>query len=95
MNKTELIKAVVKHSGENEVAVRTILNSIIDVIKDSLWYGMDIKIKDFISFSLLKREDAYKTHFHKKEKVFVPKHYTVRVVLSKVFKNKIKTKTVH
>lgn len=95
MNKTDLIKAVAKHSGENEATVRTILNSIVDVIKESLWYGMDIKIKDFISLSLIKRGDAWKTHFHNKEKIFVPKHYYVKVSLSKLIKDKIKTKIVH
>jgi len=95
MNKTDLIKAVAKHSGENEATVRTILNSIVDVIKESLWFGMDIKIKDFISLSLIKREDAWKTHFHNKEKILVPKHYYVKVSLSKLIKDKIKTKIVH
>ena len=95
MNKTELIKAVAKNSGENEILVRKILNVLFDTIKESLWYGLDVKIKDFLHFTLHVKKESLKRHFRAKEPILVPKHYYVKVTLPKNFKDKIKTKTVH
>ena len=58
MNKTELIKAVSNHTEIDQDTVRKVFNGIIFTIKDRLWYGVDVKIKDFLNFTLTIRNEV-------------------------------------
>lgn len=95
MNKTELIKSVSKSTKVDEATVRIVFNGIIDTIKESLWIGINVIIKDFISFKLEIREEAKKRNFKTNEALIVPKHFRVKVELPKVFKDKMKTKNIY
>lgn len=95
MNKTELIKSVSKSTKVDEGTVRIVFNGIIDTIKRSLWIGINVSIKDFLTFKLEVRKEAKKRDFKKNEELIVPKHFRVKVELPKVFRDKMKTKTIH
>lgn len=95
MKKTDLIKEVSKSTDVDEATVRKVFNSIVDTIKDSLFYGVDIRIKDFISFTLERRAESKRRNPQNQEPFIVPAHYKVKVTLSRLFNEKIRTKKVY
>lgn len=95
MNKTELIKSVSKSTKIEEATVRIIFNSIIDTIKETLWIGMNVKIKDFLNFTLHIKNESKKRNFNTNTLFTMPKHYWVKVSLPQVFKDRIKKKNVY
>jgi nucleoid DNA-binding protein len=95
MQKTELINSVAKSTGVDRATVRLVANGIFETIKSQLWIGVNIKIKDFMSFTLETRPETIRRNPQTDEKMVIPKQYRVKASMSQVFKDKIKTKIVY
>jgi nucleoid DNA-binding protein len=95
MNKTDLIKRVSKDTDVPEKETRLVINSMIDNIKDRLFYGVEIKLKDFLTFKLEKSKQTKRVNPQTKEQIIVPKKYRIKTVWSRLFVDKIQSKTVH
>lgn len=95
MNKTELIKSVALSTEVDEATVRKVFNGIIDTIQKSLLYGVNIKIKDFISFVLEIRPEAQRRNPSTGEFFTIPKRYKVKTILPRTFTDRIRNKTVY
>lgn len=95
MDKTELIKKTSKNIGVDEDTVRTVLNGIVDTIFSTLLFGINVKIRDFMSFTLERKEGGPRLNPKTKEEYILPTRYSVKVSLAVPFKNKIKNKTVY
>lgn len=95
MNKTEVIERVAKNTGFTVKDTRIIVNDFIFTIKDRLFYGVEIKLKDFVTFSPVKSKQTKRTNPQTGEIIDVPKKYRIKTIWSRLFTDKIKSKTVH
>lgn len=95
MNKTDVIKETSKRSGIKESDVRTTLNTMADLIKEKLLFGVNVQIQDFISFQLVVSPEQTKRNPQTKELITVPKKYRVKTILPRDFRQQIKEKTVY
>ena len=95
MNNTELIKVVSKATKVDVDTVRVVLNSIIETIKNSLWKGIEVRVQNFANFTIRTRPEKKWRNPKTGEDVSLPKFYYVKVNISKLFRDKMKTKTVY
>lgn len=95
MDKTELIKKVAEETSVKEDVVRIVFNSIIDTIQKSLLFGVNVRIKGFLHFTLDRKPAREAMNPKTQEKIQIPKRYVVKTSLPKVFTDKIKNKTVY
>ena len=56
MNKAELIEEVATKSGTTKALVENILNASVDVIRNSVQNGKDVKLVGFGTFTKIKRK---------------------------------------
>jgi nucleoid DNA-binding protein len=95
MNKTELIKSISKSTEVEEDTVRKVFNSMVTIIQDTLFFGLNVEIKNFISFKLKRRKERIMKNPKTGINVNVPTHYKVAIALPFVFRQRMKTKEVH
>lgn len=95
MDKTELIKKVAEDTCVKEDVVRKVFNSMVSIIQESLLFGINVKIKGFIVFSLDRLKGRIAKNPQNGEPVTVPPRYVVRTRLPRVFTDKIKAKKVY
>ena len=95
MNKTELINAVSDSTEIDRDTVRTVFNGIVDTIKNRLWIGVNIRIKDFMTFTLVKQREINGKNPKTGKPMLIPKHYKLKLAFSKPFKDKLKTKVCY
>jgi len=93
MNKTELIKSISKSTEVDEDTTRKVINGMVDTIKEALWIGNNVAIKDFIHFKLEVKREMTISNFG--NPIVIPKHFVVKITIPGNFKNKIKSKIVH
>lgn len=95
MDKRTLIKKVSEKTGFTQAQTRTVINSFIGTINDTLFFGAEVKISEFANFELKVSPRQEKRNPRTGEKVIVDKHYRCKVSISKTLKDKLKTKTVY
>jgi nucleoid DNA-binding protein len=95
MNKTELISEISKSTEIDEDIVRKVFNSMVRIIQETLFFGLNVEIKNFISFKLKRREGRVVKNPKTGKEVNMPTHYRVAVALPFVFRQKMKTKKIH
>jgi nucleoid DNA-binding protein len=95
MNKTELIKATSERCGLEESSVRSVINSMVEIIKEKLLFGINVNFTDFMSFVLVVSPEHRRVHPKTKEEIIVPKKYRVKMTMARAFTKKIKEKTVY
>ncbi len=95
MNKTELIKTVSKQTGITEKDTRTVINNMIEVIRESLFFGINVKIQDFANFTLEVWKEKKGSNPRTGERFIIPKRYMVKTLLAKSITDRIKEKPVY
>jgi len=95
MNKTELLKKISHKSDIPEKDVRLVFNTMVDEIKNSLIFGMNVKIKDFLNFELRISPETRRKNPQTNAEMIIKKKYRVKLTLPKTFTDRIKEKTVH
>lgn len=95
MNQTELIKKISKESGIEKKIVLKVFNTMVDVIKKSLLFGIDVKIKNFVNFTLVVRNAQEIINPRTGKMMKVKKRYKVKMELPRDFNKQIANKTVY
>ena len=95
MNKVDIIKEVSRNTDVPEATVRIVFNAIVDSIQFNLIKGVNVKIKNFINFSLKVQREVTRKNPMTGEDIIAPTHYKVIVSLPKVFRDKLKKKIVY
>jgi nucleoid DNA-binding protein len=95
MDRKELVKIVAKRTGHNQPVVKEIINTMIDVIQEKLLFGLNVKLKGFITFTREISPERKGTHPQTQEEIIIPKKHRVKTVLAKSFVDKIKSKPVY
>ena len=95
MNKTEFIKKVAKKSGHKTQVCNEVFFAISETIQETLWEGINIKISNFLTFTLETQKARTFSNPRTGEKIEVPKRFRVKVQLPRPFIDKMKTKKVY
>ena len=95
MNKSEIIKQVVSSSNVDEATVKKVFDSIIEVIQKSLLFGINVKIHEFLTFTLKVAQPKKMTNLNDGKEYTVPKKYRVAVSVPITFRKKLAEKTVY
>ena len=95
MNKTQIIKHVVSSTKVDESTVRIVFNSIIETIQDKLFFGLDIKIKGFMNLTLRENPASKRHNPQNMKTIELPKRYSIKVAISRTFKERIATKEIY
>jgi DNA-binding protein HU-beta len=95
MNKKELIREVVKDTGITENDVRTVLNSMTDIIQKSLMKGLDVNIKNLVKFEKLITKARKARDIRTGAEIEVPKRYRIKVSIPEAFRRKIIKQNVY
>ena len=72
MNKTELIAAITEKTGFTKKDAEKALNSVVEVITDSLTKGEKVQISGFGTFETKEREARIGRNPHTKEEIHIP-----------------------
>lgn len=70
------------------------VDGVIRVIKEALANGEDVTLRGFGTLSVIQREERNALHFATKEPIVIPAHRTVRIRISKEFKELLNNGTV-
>lgn len=96
MNKNELVKEVSKSTEISKDEVRKVINSVIETINDTLYFGENINLEGLGSFALKKSKEKMCMNFKTgKKDILIPKRYRVAFTISPTIKNRVASKTVH
>lgn len=95
MNKNQFIKKVAKNCDHDEKTCREVFDSVSETIQETLLYGIDIKITNFMNLTLevSNKREHYNVATGETRKI--PKRYKVKVTLPRYFREKIRKKTVY
>jgi len=74
MNKSELVKYVAEKYGYSKKEVEEIMNSILDVIKEQISNGNEVKFTGFGSFKVKTRKQRKGRNPQTGEELIIPEH---------------------
>lgn len=95
MNLQNLIKEVSEDTEMTQQDVRKVLNSFFKVFENNLIRGLDIKIKDFASFKLVKQGERKLMNVHTREPLNLPVKYRVKTIWGKTIKERLSKKPIY
>ncbi len=90
MTKADLVKEVIEKTGYDQQEVSDALESLVEVIKDSMKDGNEIFIRGFGSFIIKKRATKKARDLVRNSIVVIPEHYIPFFRPSKEFKAAVK-----
>lgn len=92
MNTTDLCKIISKKTGISIADVKSVIDSQSEVVQDRLYMGVNVMIKDFISFKTVKTPETKKRDIRTGKELTIPQRYRIKTILPQAFLKKIKEK---
>ncbi|MBP5327670.1 MAG: integration host factor subunit beta [Bacteroidales bacterium] len=93
MTKAEIVNSISKSTGIEKMAVLTIVEEIMTVIKDSLTEGENVYLRGFGSFIVRKRAEKTGRNISKNTTVIIPAHNIPAFKPAKSFMVEVKNNT--
>lgn len=96
MTKIEIVNEIAKSTGLEKVIAQSIVESLMNTIKDSMTKGENVYLRGFGSFTLKKRAEKLGRNISKNTSVLIPAHVVPSLKFSEEFKEAItfKKKTI-
>lgn len=95
MNLANLIKEVSEETGLKQTDVRLVLTSFFKVFENNIIKGLDIKIKDFASFKLIKQAKRELKNVHTGEPMYIAPKYRIKATWGKTIKERLTKKPIY
>ena len=92
MTKAEVVNAIAQKTGIEKIAILTVVEELMTVIKDSLTEGENVYLRGFGSFIVRKRAEKTGRNISKNTTVIIPAHNIPAFKPAKVFVNAVKEK---
>lgn len=90
MNKTELVeKMVEKNPSVMKKDMSTYVDSFIDIIKESLAKGDNVRLNGFGTFDIVQRKEREGVNPKTKETIIIPASKAVKFKVSKALKDTV------
>ena len=92
MTKADIVNEISKSTGVEKVVVQKTVESMMDVIKDSLAAGDNVYLRGFGSFIVKKRAEKTARNISKNTTIIIPAHNIPSFKPAKTFIGSVKTK---
>ena len=92
MTKAEIVNSIAHKTGIEKIAIQTIVEELMVVIKDSLTEGENVYLRGFGSFIVRKRAEKTGRNISKNTTVIIPAHNIPAFKPAKVFNAAVKEK---
>ncbi len=93
MTKAEVVNAIAHKTGIEKIAIQTIVEELMTVIKDSLTEGENVYLRGFGSFIVRKRAEKTGRNISKNTTVIIPAHNIPAFKPAKTFMADVKNNT--
>ncbi len=93
MTKAEVVNEISKRTGIEKIAILTVVEELMDVIKTSLTEGENVYLRGFGSFIVRKRAEKTGRNISKNTTVIIPAHNIPAFKPAKSFMNDVKNNT--
>lgn len=90
MTKAEVVNEVAKTTGIEKIAVQSVIDEFMEVVKDSLSKGNPVYLRGFGSFIIKHRAEKAARNITKKTTITIPAHNIPAFKPAKVFFGKVK-----
>ena len=92
MTKAELVSQIANRTGVEKVTVLNVVETFMDVMKDTMSKGENIYLRGFGSFILKRRAEKIGRNITKNTSIKIPAHYIPAFKPAKPFSNEVKNK---
>jgi DNA-binding protein HU-beta len=92
MTKADIVNEISKTTGIEKVVVQKTVESMMDVIKDSLGKGNNVYLRGFGSFVIKKRAKKTARNISKNTTIIIPEHSIPSFKPAKTFIGSVKSK---
>lgn len=93
MTKAEVVNEIAQKTGIEKIAIMTIVEELMTVVKDSLTDGENVYLRGFGSFIVRKRAEKTGRNISKNTTVIIPAHNIPAFKPAKSFMNEVKNNT--
>ena len=93
MTKAEVVNAIAQRTGIEKIAIMTVVEEMMTVIKESLTEGENVYLRGFGSFIVRKRAEKTGRNISKNTTVIIPAHNIPAFKPAKVFMADVKNNT--
>lgn len=95
MRKTELLKEISNDTGLSLDIVKKVINSMITIVKQKLLFGINVHIRDFVSFERVVTPPTRRKDFKTGKLVDVPKRWRLKTSSPDTLKKEISKKPIY
>lgn len=93
MTKAEVVNEIAQKTGIEKIAIMTIVEELMNVVKDSLTDGENVYLRGFGSFIVRKRAEKTGRNISKNTTVIIPAHNIPAFKPAKSFMADVKNNT--
>ena len=93
MTKAEVVNSIAQKTGIEKIAIQTIVEELMTVVKDSLTEGENVYLHGFGSFIVRKRAEKTGRNISKNTTVIIPAHNIPAFKPAKSFMADVKNNT--
>ena len=93
MTKAEVVNEIAKKTGIEKIAIMTVVEELMGVVKDSLSEGENVYLRGFGSFIVRRRAEKTARNITKNTKVIIPAHNIPAFKPAKSFMIDVKNNT--
>ncbi|MBO4307115.1 MAG: HU family DNA-binding protein [Bacteroidales bacterium] len=93
MTKAEVVNSIAQKTGIEKIAIQTIVEELMTVVKDSLTEGENVYLRGFGSFIVRKRAEKTGRNISKNTTVIIPAHNIPAFKPAKSFMADVKNNT--
>ena len=93
MTKAEVVNEIAQKNGIEKIAIMTIVEELMNVVKDSLTDGENVYLRGFGSFIVRKRAEKTGRNISKNTTVIIPAHNIPAFKPAKSFMAEVKNNT--
>ncbi|MDR0437104.1 MAG: integration host factor subunit beta [Bacteroidales bacterium] len=92
MTKAKLVSEIANRTGVEKVTVLNIVETFMEVMKDTMCKGENVYLRGFGSFILKRRAEKIGRNITKNTSIRIPAHYIPAFKPAKPFSTEVKTK---
>ena len=90
MTKAEIVNEIYKTTGIDKLAVLSVVEKFMEVVKDNLAHGEPVYLRGFGSFIIKTRSEKTARNISKNTTIVIPEHKIPAFKPARVFMNEVK-----
>lgn len=90
MTKADIVSRIAKQTGIDRVSAQTVVDTFMEVVKDSLAHGEIVYLRGFGSFAVKKRAEKVARNISQQKTIIIPERKLPTFKPSKIFIETVK-----